>query len=238
MSKELLITLPKRGLRVIPPAETRQNMTRARTGEKVSWSAAEKARLLMLRDCNILAKRYPKREDGKRFMEEVNYEWREELFEMSKELSSEIVLSWNRIAPEKDIAVVLFGSVAKGLVKEPHSINPSNIDMAVIGRISQTEKEALFDMIRPKRKAIQQRILSRCPYIDFDSEDPNPGNAGVIIQDVSKLKKNGYEPTIRYIASGAFAMHDPANIWSEIERQAIAAWSLHRTSGSAGNRRT
>jgi hypothetical protein len=229
MSKEFLITLPKRGIRVIPPAETRQNMERARAGETVLWSDEEKARLLMMRDCNILAKRYPTKPEGETFMQEVNYEWRDELQAMAGEVTEDIVENWKQVAPHKDIAVLLFGSVAKGLVKQPHSTDPSNIDMAVIGNITDAERTELFDLIRPKRKTIQQRILSRCPYLDYEGNGANPGNVGVMIQDVSKLEKDGFEPARRYVASGAFALHDPAGIWTRIESRAIDVWNKKRT---------
>ena len=221
MNKELLITLPKRGLKVIPPQETQQNMARAQAGEVVRWSDSEKARLKLLVSCPILAKRYPDPSIGREFMDEVDYEWRSELLTMSYEMSEDIVQNWNKINSEKDIAVILFGSVAKGLVKKPYSTSPSNIDMAVIGNISDCERESLFDLIRPKRQVIQQRILSQCPYLEYEDKDPNPGNVGVIIQDLSKLTKKKYAPTIGYIASGACTLYDPSGIWSNLEQNAI-----------------
>lgn len=221
MSKELLISLPKRGIRVIPPQETRDNMQRARLGEVVSWSQDEKIRLRQIINCGILAKRYPTAADGKRFMEEVDYAWRAQLENMAEELTCGIVLKWHQINQKKDIAVVLFGSVAKGLVRKPDHPDPSNIDLAVIGNFSPEERADLFDAIRPMRRDVQKRIISKCPKVE--TCDTNPGNAGIFIQDADKLSKDHYEPALRYIASNAYALYDPGGIWKQIEKEAISS---------------
>lgn len=217
---EYLITLPKRGLRVTPPHETQTNMRLARSGQKVSWSPEEKTRLRELINCTILKKRYPAKEDGDRFMkEDVDYERREELRCMANELVGCIVSSWRTINPQKDIAIILFGSIAKGLVKRPDHPNPSNVDLAVIGNFTPEEKSELFDGIRFKRKEIQQRTING--NTNIDPSERNPGNAGVLIQTPDKLIVNDFSATRIYIRSNAQPLYDPAGIWKKIERRAL-----------------
>lgn len=207
----------------MPPKETRDNMRRARLGEIVFWSSEEKTRLQQVINCGILAKRYPNSQEGARFMNEIDYKWRDMLEIMAQELTNEIVFKWHKINATKDIAVVLFGSVAKGLVKRPDHPDPSNIDLSVIGNINIYERERLFDAIRPRRKEIQRRITANCSAIETGK--PNPGNAGVSIQNIEKLKKDCYEPARRYVASNAYALYDPSGIWKEIETEALK-WAL------------
>lgn len=216
----MLITLPRRGLRVIPPQETQQNMLRARAGEIVRWSDNEKRRLKLMINCSILEKRYPTPQAGEDFMQQVNYEWGEELLGMANEATEEIVNQWQKINPNKNIAVLLYGSVAKGLVKTPDNPDPSNIDMAVIGDINSAERNLLFDAIRPKREEIQNRILNNCPIVDSDEQ--NPGNLGIAIQATSKLTNNNFGQARGYITAGAKILHDSAGIWQKIEQDALA----------------
>jgi predicted nucleotidyltransferase len=229
-SEQSLITIPKRGLRVIAPEYTQKVMELARkhkeegtrfTDEEKEnlWPNTEKARLFLMKQCGTLARRYPKPEEGRKFMENVDYQRREELLEKARHLSTDIVSSWGKISPDKPIAVILFGSVAKGLVKHTQNPDPSNIDIAVIGDISSEERESLMDEIRPHRKSLQEWILQRVPFIN--SSDKNPGNAGVIIQNIEKLTKDNLEPAKNYITSGAIALYDPEGIWSNIESQAL-----------------
>lgn len=225
-----LITIPKRGLRVIAPEHTQQVMELARKHKKEGtrftdeekatlWPENEKARLYLMKQCGILAKRYPKPEQGRRFMENVDYERRKELLEKAVHLSESIVSSWKEINPDKPIAIILFGSVAKGLVKQTQNPDPSNIDLAVMGDINPEERERLMENIRPHRKTVQEWILQKVPFIN--SPERNPGNAGVIVQNSEKVKKDNLEPAKNYITSGAIALYDPEGIWKELETQAL-----------------
>lgn len=234
------MSISRRGLRIIPPEYVGNVMARARQHkrdgtrwseeEKRSlWPVGERARIRAITSCKILQQRYPSPSDGKRFMESVDYQRREELLGYAKELTGEIVSSWESINPEKPIAVIIFGSVAKGLVKDCHNGDPSNIDLAVIVEIRGQEemnefrlqREMLLDAIRDKRHEIQQRILAPCPKVN--SIDKNPGNAGVFVQDISKLEKGNYGSARNYISSGAIALHDPARIWARVEEKALQA---------------
>lgn len=218
---EFLITLPRRGLKIIPPPETQENMRLARSGQKVFWTPEEKTRLRELISCTILEKRYPTKEDGQKFMaQDVDYGRREELLSMALELTNCIVSSWQTINPQKDIAIILFGSIAKGLVKKPTHPNPSNVDLAVIGDFTPEERDRLFDGIRCKRGEIQQKIISGNPNID--PSERNPGNAGVFIQTPNKLSNNDFSATRIYVRSNAQALYDPAGIWKNIEKKALA----------------
>ncbi len=217
---DYLITVPKRGLRIIPPAETLQKMMAARHGLRVgSWTDEEKTRLRLITESGILKKRYPTSADGKLFMQEVDYERRNELLSYAYELSEQVVRSWETINPDKDIAIILFGSITRGLVKRPEHPDPSNIDMAVIGNITDEEKELLFDAIREKRAEVKGRILSGC--VNLTGIHEQCGNAGVFIQDISKLKLNNYCPAIEYIKACATALWDPVGIWGCLEREAL-----------------
>jgi predicted nucleotidyltransferase len=230
LSSEYLITLPKRGLRVQAPAYVRRVMEVARKhkerGERFTdeekqslWPDAEKARLRIMTNCSILRKRYPTREEGERFMHDVDYDQREFLLGQAGDLTLGIVESWQQIAPDKPIAVVLYGSVAKGLVKRPDHPDPSNIDLTVIGDISPEQRLELMDSIRSRREKVRERILARVPKVD--SREHNPGNAGVMVQHTDRLLNGGFYGARNYIASGAFALHDPKGIWKSIESEAI-----------------
>lgn len=233
-SGQYLITLPRRGIRVVAPEHTQRVMELARrhkeertrfTPEEKNelWPETEKARIWIMKNCGTLAKRYPKPQDGEKFMESVDYQRRDELMLKARDLTEEIVSSWQTINPDTPIAVVLFGSVAKGLVKHTQDPDPSNIDLAVIGDISEEERERLMDEIRPHRKNVQEWILQKVPFIN--SAENNPGNAGVMVQHVDKLRKDRYEPTRNYIASGAIPLYDPAGVWAMLENEALLSAS-------------
>ena len=218
--RNYLITIPKRGIRIIPPEETIRKMAAARKGEKVGkWSEEEKVRLNLIINSSIIKKRYPTPQDGKEFMKWVDYERREILYGYAKELSDHIVSKWSEIS-NKGIAIILYGSTTRGLVKNASHPDPSNLDLSVIGEICDEEKLRLFDQIRPKRCELQKQILKDCRNIDkkFEGEC---GNAGVHIMNIDKLKKNNYCVTLEYIKAKAVALHDPENIWKDLESEAI-----------------
>lgn len=225
-----LITLPKRGVKVIAPEHTQAVMARAKANKlngttftdeekQKLWPEEEKARLKIMTNCGTLKRRYPQKEDGETFMKDIDYQRRDELLDRACDLTVEVVSSWEKLKPETPIAVILFGSVAKGLVKREDHPDPSNIDIAVIGEITKEERNSLLDAIRPKRIEIQNEILAKVPSID--SAERNPGNAGVIVQDMEKLTKENYSQTKNYIASGAVALYDPSGLWQKLEIDAL-----------------
>lgn len=225
---EHLITLPTTGLRIIPPEETRKNIAFAKSGilpfvgNAIYWSDQEKARLRLLATNPIMRKRFPTKEAGKVFMEAIDYERRETLLSYAHELTGQITKSWQEINDKKPIAVILFGSVATGLVKGCDSPCPSNIDLAVLGNFSEEERLSLYDGIRERRSDIQERILKDCPEVN--SRESNPGNAGVTIQNVAKIIKSNFGGAREYISAGAMVLYDPYFIWSNIEQCALESY--------------
>lgn len=216
-------TLPRRGISVLAHPSSQRILEEIRTnginGHPV-WSLQEKARIRLLRDCRILARRYPDPQTGRDFMSHVSKERCEELFVMAQDLTSVIVESWQQISPGKDIAIILFGSVAKGLVKDVSHPDPSNIDVAVVGEITDDERLQLLDLIRPKRTELRDKIRGKCQ--DIQTTDTNPGNAGVMVQNTQKLKNGCFSCALNYIAAGAFPLYDPAGIWEDIEQTALS----------------
>ncbi len=219
---EILITIPQRGVRVSPPTEVAVKIAMARNGQRISpWTEQEKIELQIIIDSHTLKRRYPNRHDGLEFMQHVDYERRNTLLGYAKELSSCIVEKWETIAPEKPIAIVLFGSIARGLVKSPHHPDPSNIDLAVIGDFSEQERLDLFDAIRPKRLEMKREILSDCPNFNYNSTECS-GNAGVHIQRSEKLIKNNFSLALEYMEGTTISLHDPSGIWEGLQKQAIS----------------
>lgn len=216
---EFLISLPRRGVRVIPPRQTADNMKLAREGFSIApWSEREKARLALIKKDPIMAKRYPDPNSGQALMAEVCYERREELLLLAKDLTGVIVSEWGKISPSKDIAVVLFGSVARGLVRSREHPDPSNIDMSVIGNFPEEERLRLLDAIRPTRQEIRSKIIETC----VGQESSGIGaNAGVYVQNVDKLINNKFACAKEYISSNAFSLYDPSGIWETVEELAL-----------------
>lgn len=240
---EYFITLPETGLRIIAPEETRRNISMAKNSvnrhevkQLITWTDQEKTRIKLLNQNPILRKRFPSNEVGRAMMGNVDYERREELLGYAQELKDEIVESWMDLHTNSDIAVVLFGSVAAGLVRRRDHPDPSNIDLAVIGNISDESKNMLFERIRPKRKEIQQKILSGCPYLN--TLEQNPGNAGVFIQDKEKLRKNNFQCALEYIASNAYPLFDDHGIWKVIEQEALVYSLNHQQNNLLNEKRS
>ncbi len=242
---EYQITLPRFGVRVIAPEHTARVMALARqhkaegtrfTDEEKAnlWPVEEKVRLAIMKNCAILAKRYPTKEAGRAYMLDVDYDRREQLLTQAGKLTTHIVEKWREIDPTQEVAVLLFGSVAKGLVKRPDHPDPSNIDLAVIGNISDEQRDQLLTSIRPERDRLRDEILAGVPVLD--SSERNPGNAGVMVQHVSKLTNGSYYGARNYIASGAIPLHDPTGIWRGIEREALA-FSVENATDPRGHKR-
>lgn len=217
---DILITLPRRGLRIIPPGETAANMVRVKEGQSiVPWTAREKARLALIKNDTIMRKRFPNPNDGQALMEDVCYQRREELLSLAVDLSNRIVEEWDTMTPNKNIAIILFGSVARGLVRRSDHYDPSNLDMSVIGDFTEEERTELLDAIRPARKETGQKILETCGEANVIRE--GSGNAGVYVQHVDKLINNKFATAKEYISSNAMVLHDPVGIWSAIEGAAL-----------------
>jgi len=231
------ITHPHAGIRMIAPAPVREVLAsiKQRTavidGQRVHtpldpsqrttlWTPELKARIQLMLGNRITARRYPERQIGESFMHEVDTERHIELLGLADRMSDHIVSEWQKIDPQKDIAVVLFGSVATGLVKSRLHPDPSNVDLAVVGDFNQEATTSLLNAIKSERTAIGEEIRSTCPNVDR-TLDPLPGNVGVFVQRPQILTNDHFGEARVYLASGAYALHDPAGIWAEIDRGAI-----------------
>lgn len=225
------ISLPRRGLRIVAPPELqdvlasinqrrKDHIPLSQDDRKRLWTPEQKARLDLLLKCKITARRFPTPEHGKGFMQEIDMQRRDEYMTYVRELTENIVNGWSEINSQKAIAVILFGSVAKGLVKDKNHSDPSNIDMTIIGDFSGNERCELFDKIRSKREEISERIRSSSPNIDY-SIRPLPGNVGVCIQNTETLSKDRFGETRVYLSAGAFATYDPSDIWTSLTEGAI-----------------
>lgn len=219
MSKErLLISVPKRGIQIFPPAETAHKMSQARRGEVVTpFSLEEKVRLRELIHAKILERRYPTKQCGRAFMSDVDYEWGNQLLKLSQAFTTVLVYAWKEIS-NKPIAVILYGSISRGLVKRPDHSDPSNIDLAAIADFTDCEKEEFFDKIRPARETIRGYILSKTPAINPDSKG---GNVGIHLNTIRSLEVSNYSSTINYLQAAAVPLYDPDRIWERLEGEAI-----------------
>lgn len=208
----------ERGITLLLPPQTMISINQA--SETGAIPPTEGVRLSRINNCKILKERHPEPEDGVRYMTQVDYQRRYELLQLSRKLTACIVREWRKIEHGKPIAVLLFGSVAKGLVRRGDHPDPSNIDIAVIGDFTDKEAEQLKDAIKPRRKETQEIILSSCPFVI--SNEQNPGNAGVHIQSVKSLRAGNFAGAFNHINAGAFAIHDPSGIWDRTEKKALS----------------
>lgn len=169
---------------------------------------------------SILKKRYPNPPNGEELMESVDYSRRGELLNLAREFCNDIVDTWKGINPDKEIAVLLYGSVARGLVKNPNYPQPSDIDLTVIADFSEEERVQLRERIHPMRDAIREQVVKSCPNIlGVPPEDIR--YAGMMVQNTKKLTKNAFSDAIHYIGSCITPLYDPSRLWVNIESQAL-----------------
>lgn len=216
-----------RGIELLLPPQARPSAT----GQEMN--RRENQRLYQITQDGPLKRRYPTPEEGRRFMEVIDFDRRNILLREAGQATDVIVEEWKQINPDKPIAVVLFGSTAKGTVKDCSYPDPSNIDMGVIGDISPEEQELLFDAIRPYREQVQERLLETCG--DIQTDEKNPGNLGVSIQHVNKLTNGHYSGMVCYLGSSALPLSDPENIWGKLEDDALDKLATLRE--NKGNRK-
>ncbi len=186
----------------------------------------ESQRLSQIHNDGVLKNRYPTQQSGEAFMQTVDMNRRQTMLTMAGEAAEKIISEWRDINPDKEITVVLFGSVAKGLVKNCEQSDPSNIDMAVVGDITDDEKEALYDAIRPYRKEVQDQLLASCGNVEVG--DSNPANLGVSIQHISKLTNGHYSGMVNHLKAAAFPLYDPEGMWHELEGNALEKLAIEK----------
>lgn len=194
----------QKGLVVALPVEATRSIVNAnRDGETLP--VTEGTRLQVISDDSVLNKRYPSIAEGAKYMDQVDTQWGEHLYGIAESMAERIKQE-TEVMGKRDIAIVLFGSVAKRLTKTSTHPDPSNVDMAVIDQFSDEEKTELFDRIRPYRKQWEPDIRN---------------NVGVHIHHIDKLRANNYYLTVQYIGSSGRALYDPAEIWQTIEQEAL-----------------
>ncbi len=219
---ELLINVPQRGIKMLIPPGLEWLLENSRNSQQVRpLTENEKAKLWLSLYSSTLRKRYPNKDAGKEFMSSVDYQRRQELYLLAEQMTECIVFEWKKINSQREIAVVIFGSIVRGLVKCPAHPDPSNIDMAVIGDISDCERSMLLDSIRPTRERVKNVVLSGCSNLIESLDQFKGGNAGVIVQNIQKLTVNSYSQTIEYIRANATPTYDPEGIWGKVENDAL-----------------
>jgi predicted nucleotidyltransferase len=204
---ERAIPIEARGVVLIPPIITPVPM--------------DPVKRRLVEACPILANRFPSQESGTRFMRDVDYVRRDELFGMAVELSEVIAIKWQETNPPAPIAIILYGSVAKGLVRHPDHPDPSDIDLAVIGTFSDRQQEVLRHRIADKVEEIHDRVVATAPGIS--SENRERFYACVKMQHRDKLTKNNFSTALNYIQAGAVTLHDPSGLWHSIEQEALGS---------------
>ena len=205
---EQMFWVHTRGLIITLPPDATASIGRAHAnGEELPQN--EQLRLNAINNDCILKKRYPSAKDGKEYMNHVDLKWREVLYQKANLISSQIVEQAKEMGKE-DFAVLIFGSVAKGLTRGQNHPDPSNIDLAVIGEFTEEEREELLNRIRPIRDNEEEKIGS---------------NVGVFVQTPDKLRKSNYGASLMYIGSSARALYDPKGMWAGLEKEALLATS-------------
>lgn len=200
--------LPERGITVtLPPLITQQISGPIARREDVD--PLQFHRLSIIANDPIMRKRLPSSKDGLEYMTKVDLSWRQELLKEACSMTDAIRTSVPEVttACDGDFAVIIFGSISRGLTRNRENEDPSNIDLSIIGNFSEDDRIAIFNRIRPTRDQIAARIGN---------------NVGVFVQTHDKLIKNGYGAMIQYIGACAYALYDPNHIWSKLEEEALA----------------
>lgn len=215
---EQLFWVHTRGLVVtLPPDATRRISSAVDAGKPIP--SEESSRLRVITMDPILKKRYPVQENGSDFMGQVCPDRRVFLYQKAVEVSGVIVQSARKIRKPK-VAVILFGSVAKALVKRDGHGDPSNIDLAVIGDFNKNDREIMLDMIRDERDRVKTEIGN---------------NVGVFVQSRDSVRGNNFDTAFNYIGSCARPLWDPHRIWRDLESAALSETGSVRRFINNGN---
>ncbi len=205
----------ERGLQTLLSPNATKKITESTAAQQV-LPPTESARLRIISNDHTLRTRYPDITDGMSLMEIRNMERKDELYEYAQQLVPLIVEEWEKINDIEPIAVVLYGSVAKGLVKPKDHEDPSDLDLTVIGNITREERRMLLDASIPHREKIQQQ-MGVSP-----TEDVNyPAFSCFKVRNIQTLRSDNYSLAKSLIASSAFPLHDPEGIWQKIEDETL-----------------
>jgi hypothetical protein len=230
-----LISIPRRGLRHALPESVDTKVRDFRVGSflhrdvyrrvRPQWSSDDLVRFDLILNSSVLAQRFPHPDAGRKLMGVVDYNYRNELFGYSLDMSK-IIQNAIYTMPsyfDKYYAILLFGSIPRGLVKRPGYFDPSNIDIAVIGNFNSSERDYIFDHIRQDRHDLQDYMLRQNKMWRMPFEQRC--NVGVHIQDQGKITGNSFSTALQYISSCAYPLYDNYHVWSEIESDAIAYYN-------------
>lgn len=201
---EQMFWVSSRGLIVtLPPDASRKIAVSALREEPLPNSEA--MRLGVIYADPILKRRYPDTFDGERYMRQVCYERRSQLYGAARSMSDCIVDVARGLGSSR-FAVILFGSTAKSLTKAEDNLDPSNIDITLIGDFDKQDREFVLNGVRDTRQNISETIGN---------------NVGVFVQNECALMKDGFNSALNYIASCARALYDPMGVWKRIETEAL-----------------
>lgn len=231
---EQLVWLHERGLVVALPPESSRRITMD-TVRGRCLSPLESTRLRILNSDPIVTLRCPSEDYGVRYMGKVDPVSRETIYyPLAEKLSNGIVnavKSMGKVSAhnpnEAEVAVLLFGSVAKCLSRNVADKDPSNLDIVVIGEFDDEEKHELFTRVSKVRADVRKELLS---YNPSSRITPDMANAGVHIQRSEQFRKGDYGWAIQMIGSSARALYDPLGIWKTIEDEALATVCVKETS--------
>lgn len=211
---EQIMWLPDRGLTVTLPPDSVRHFS----PDKTRTSVLETTRYKLISHDHILKTRHPTPDAGEQYMASTDLSWRETLYFLATDVANFIVAQAREMGliknlrdaqtrnEDNDIAVLMFGSVAKRLSRTQEHQDPSNIDLAIIMPTSEGQKEEMFDRIRAKRAEVTAEIGN---------------NVGVHIQSANTIRQEDYSPATEYIKSSTRALYDQSRIWQTIEAEAL-----------------
>lgn len=211
---EQMYWLPRRGVIVtLPPHVTREIAGPISRWEDITPAAGH--RLALLDKESILKKRFPNSEIGNDYRNRVDMVWRGALLHEAMYMAYAIKEAVKQVTgfAEEEFAILLFGSIARGLSRSRQDADPSNLDITVIANFTEDQREQVFYIIRPNRERGRERIRN---------------NIGVCLQTPSKFTNDHYALTLELIGSCAQPLHDPGNLWGQLEQEALE-YSLTKT---------
>ncbi len=178
-------------------------------GEQINLLQGQ--RLSIIETDPILKKRHAESGEGcnygNNYMSRVNLEWRETLLKEANLMARVIRNSAVELGfADEEFAIILFGSIPRGLSRTRTDEDPSNIDLSLIGNFSDYDREAILNRIKPTRDEIGGKIGN---------------NTGVFVQSGDRLKRENYQPVVQFIGACAEPLHDPGGIWQRLEKEAL-----------------
>lgn len=233
------VYLPQRGLLVdLPPSCS--VFIDSNTNE-IIFGSQDKTRVAGIMYDTSLKRRYPTPQDGEEYMDRISPEWRDKLLAKAQIMTEGLIEISRRLGHNR-FAVVLFGSIARKLVKHPHDPDRSNIDLAVIGDFSSQDRETVLNEARPLRQRLNAQIKfeeescvckdTRCACVapDFQPKqlkgsvshgDITIDRVGIIVQSVESVTKDDYSGARNYMGASGRALYDPSGLWMAIEQETL-----------------